>query len=253
MLEQGNHRGKRMANRTAKPRLGTNSSPMGTRKARTSARTPLKKPRRSQAERSETTRKKLIEAALALLRERGYGGLRSNEVSDRAGVSRGAQLHHFPTKYELILATLRYLNEQMLVESRRRAVAARHSTDPIVDAIDDAKDFFFSDYFFVSLAIAMGDARDEDLMRHTVPMSRDARFAVEKMWLETLVRRGIPRRLASDILQWTLSIVRGLAVRTLIDNAPRKFEELLRRWRSMVSLIIEHELRQAAMQGPKAK
>jgi AcrR family transcriptional regulator len=214
--------------------------------ARTSARTRLKRPRRTQAERSETTRKKLIEAALVLLRERGYGGLRSNEVSDRAGVSRGAQLHHFPTKYELILATLRYLNEQMLLESRRRAAAAQHSADPIADAIEDAKDFFFNDYFFVSLAITMGDSRDEDLMRHTVPMSREARFAVEKMWLETLVTRGIPRKLASDILQLTLSIVRGLAVRTLIDNAPKKFEELLRRWRSMVSLFVEHELDQGA-------
>lgn len=231
-----------MANRIPKPRPGTDSS-ASRRAARTSARSPLKKQRRTQAERSEATRKKLIEAALVLLRERGYGGLRTNEVSERAGVSRGAQLHHFPTKYELILATLRYLNEQMLVEGRRRAAAAQHAADPIADAIEDAKDFFFNDYFFVSLAITMGDARDEDLMRHTVPMSRDARFAVEKMWLETLVTRGIPRRLASDILQLTLSIVRGLAVRTLIDNDPKKFDELLRRWRSMVSLFVAHELK----------
>ena len=229
-------------------------SSAGARATRTRVRPPVKRPRRTQAERSETTRKKLIEAALILLRERGYGGLRTNEVSDRAGVSRGAQLHHFPTKYELILATLRYLNEQMLVESRRRTIAAKHSADPIADAIEDAKDFFFDDYFFVSLAITMGDARDEDLMRHTVPMSRDARFAVEKMWLETLVGRGVPRRLASDILQLTLSIVRGLAVRTLIDNAPRKFDELLRRWRSMVSLFVEYELKRVTtMAGTEPK
>jgi len=44
----------------------------------------------------------------------------------------------------------------------------------------------------------------------------------------------------------TLSIVRGLAVRTLIDNNPKKFEELLHRWRNMVSLFVEHELGQRA-------
>lgn len=213
-----------------------------TRASRTRTQTTRKVLRRTQAERSETTRRKLIEAALVLLRERGYGGLRTNEVSERAGVSRGAQLHHFPTKYELILAAFRHLNEQMLVESRRRAAAAHRSIDPVAEAIDDAKDFFFSDYFFVSLAITMGDARDEDLRRHTVPMSRDARFAVEKMWLETLVKHGMTRRLASDILQLTLSIVRGLAVRTLIDRNPKRFDELLRRWRSMVSLFVKHEL-----------
>lgn len=213
----------------------------------------MKPPRRTQAERSETTRRKLIEAALVLLRERGYGGLRTNEVSDRAGVSRGAQLHHFPTKHELILATLGYLNENMMAESRRRAAAAQRSADPIADAIADAKDFFFSDYFFVSLAITMGDARDEDLMRHTVPMSRDARFAVEKMWLEALVARGVPRKLASDVLALTLSIVRGLAVRTIIDNDPKKFDDLLRRWRNMASMFLEQEMRQSAPKTARSR
>lgn len=232
----------------AKERTKTRSKTSGRagKAAIARARFPVKPPRRTQAERSETTRNKLIEAALVLLRERGYGGLRTNEVSDRAGVSRGAQLHHFPTKYELILATLDYLNGKMLAESRRRAAAAQDSVDPIADAIADAKDFFFSDYFFVSLAITMGDARDEDLMRHTVPMSRDARFAVEKMWLEALVARSIPRKLASDLLALTLSIVRGLAVRTFIDDDRKKFDDLLLRWRSMTSVFLEHEMRQSA-------
>ena len=217
------------------------------------SRAPLKPPRRTQAERSETTRRKLIEAALVLLRERGYGGLRTNEVSDRAGVSRGAQLHHFPTKYELILATLDHLNQRMLTESRRRAAAAQKSADPIADAIADAKEFFFSDYFFVSLAITMGDARDEDLMRNTVPMSREARFAVEKVWLEALVARGIPRKLGADILALTLSIVRGMAVRTIIDDDRKKFDEQLRRWRAMAMLYVEHEMQQTSKPAAKAK
>lgn len=230
--------------RNARPGHAARTPALPLRTRGTGARSPLKRPRRTQAERSETTRKKLIEAALALLRERGYGGLRTNEVSDRAGVSRGAQLHHFPTKYELILATLKYLNEQILVESRRRAASAQRSADPISEIISDAKNFFFNDYFFVSLAISMGDARDEDLMRHTAPMMREARFAIEKMWLETLVKRGMPRQLASDLLHLTLSVVRGFAVRTFVDNDPKKFEELLRRWRSMVTLFVEHELGQ---------
>ena len=202
--------------------------------------------RRTQAERSETTRGRLIEAAIVLLRERGYGGLRTSEVSDLAGVSRGAHLHHFPTKHELILATLRYLNERMLEESRRRAAAAAISDDPIAAAIADAKDFFFSDYFFVSLAISMGDARDEDLLRHTVPMSRENRFAVEDLWLEALVARGLPRKLAADILALSLSIVRGLAVRTIIDNNRKKFEELLQRWQDMVAVFIESGMANAS-------
>ncbi len=227
--------------RPGKAMAASRQTKVGSPKAQRAA----KPQRRTQAERSETTRTKLIEAALVLLRERGYGGLRTNEVSDRAGVSRGAQLHHFPTKYELIVATLGYLNDKMLADSRKRVAAVERSADPIADAIADAKDFFFSDYFFVTLAITMGDARDEDLMQITVPMSRDARFAVEKMWLEALVARGIPRKLAADVLALTLSIVRGLAVRTFIDDDRKKFDALLHRWREMAALFLETELRQA--------
>ncbi|MDE2361185.1 MAG: TetR family transcriptional regulator [Hyphomicrobiales bacterium] len=242
-----------MADEGVKTKAKAMRSARRTAPSAATARAPLKTPRRTQAERSETTRKKLIEAALVLLRERGYGGLRTNEVSDLAGVSRGAQLHHFPTKHELILATFGYLNDRMLAESRRRAAAAHRSADPIGDAIADAKEFFFSDYFFVSLAITMGDARDEDLMRHTVPMAREARFAAEKLWIEALVARGIPRKLASDLLALTLSIVRGLAVRRFIDNDPKKFDDLLRRWRSMAALFLEHELRQPSKSTARSR
>ena len=43
-------------------------------------------------------RARLLEATVELLVERGYAGTSTTLVSERAGVSRGAQLHHFPTK-----------------------------------------------------------------------------------------------------------------------------------------------------------
>lgn len=200
---------------------------------------PRAKPvRRTQAERSETTRTKLILAAIGLMRTRGYGGLRTAEVSDAAGVSRGAQLHHFPTKHELILATMRFMNERITVESRRRALAAKNAEDPVAGIIVDAKDFFFSDFFFVSLAVAMGDARDDDLRRQSLPLSRESRFAVEKAWLETFVAHSIPRKLAGDVIALTLSIIRGFTVRSFIDNDHARFEDLLGTWRTIVGAYL---------------
>ena len=100
--------------------------------------------RRTQVERTETTRKKLVDATIAVMRKRGYGGLTTAEVADVAGVSRGALLHHFPTRHDLVVATMRYMNDLILVESRRRAAeAAGGSGAPIDGVIRDAKDFFF--------------------------------------------------------------------------------------------------------------
>ena len=52
--------------------------------------------RRTQAERSEETRTRILKAAANLIRKRGYARFRTAEVAEEAGLSRGAQLHHFP-------------------------------------------------------------------------------------------------------------------------------------------------------------
>jgi len=62
--------------------------------------------RRSQAERRASTRAALLDATLACLIERGYGGTTTAEVEHRAGVSRGARLHHFSSKARLMAAAM---------------------------------------------------------------------------------------------------------------------------------------------------
>ncbi|HEX2576648.1 MAG TPA: helix-turn-helix domain-containing protein, partial [Aquihabitans sp.] len=62
--------------------------------------------RRTQAERTAATRSALLEATVAVLADRGYAGTSTTEIARRAGVSRGGQLHHFPTKVDLVGAAL---------------------------------------------------------------------------------------------------------------------------------------------------
>jgi len=62
-----------------------------------------------QEERSAETRRRLMDATVACLHERGYAGTTTVEIAARAGVSRGAQLHHFPTKDELVVKALEYV------------------------------------------------------------------------------------------------------------------------------------------------
>ena len=94
------------------------------RSRRDSTTEPKYAPRRTQAERSETTRKQLLDAAIKLVRKNGFGGLRTMDVADLAGVSRGALMHHFPSKHELVVAVLTYVNEVTFTQSTRRAQSA---------------------------------------------------------------------------------------------------------------------------------
>jgi AcrR family transcriptional regulator len=72
--------------------------------------------RRTQAERRATTRAALLEACVECLLEHGYAGLTTAAVVSRAGVSRGAQAHHFSTKAELVVAALRHVSDQLAAE-----------------------------------------------------------------------------------------------------------------------------------------
>jgi AcrR family transcriptional regulator len=60
------------------------------------------------AERTAAMRKRLIEAAIESLVNLGYGATTLQVVTDAAGVSRGAVLHHFPTRVDLMIAVAEY-------------------------------------------------------------------------------------------------------------------------------------------------
>ncbi len=213
------------------------------RSRRDSTAEPKYAPRRTQAERSETTRKQLLDAAVKLIRKNGFGGLRTTEVADLAGVSRGALMHHFPSKHELVVAVLTYVNEVTFTLSMRRAQSARHDGgDPIDGIIKDAQDFFFGDYFFIELAIGMSDESTRRLKRETQQFARQTRFSIEATWLDTLISSGIPGQLAKDVLALTLSVVRGFSVRMLIENDPEHFSRLLGVWRKIIRQHIDDSM-----------
>ena len=71
-----------------------------------------------QEERSAQTRRRLLDAAVACLSERGYTGTTTTEIAERAGVSRGAQVHHFRHKEELVIGALEHICERRLAELR---------------------------------------------------------------------------------------------------------------------------------------
>jgi AcrR family transcriptional regulator len=194
--------------------------------------------RRTQAERSEETRTRILKAAANLIRKRGYARFRTAEVAEEAGLSRGAQLHHFPTKDSLVVATLEYVFEQAQALSRRRASAVNRPRDLIEAVIEDAREFFFSEHFMVAIDIVLSTSTDQSVRKQILDISRKARRPVETAWTGALAASGVPGQLASDIVALTLSLVRGMALRTLWDNDPKWFDELFSLWRQMIKVFL---------------
>src|SRR5690554_5529128 len=79
--------------------------------------------RRSQEERSASTRARLLDATIESLIEVGYAGTTTTAVCERAGLSRGAQVHHFPKKQDLVVSAVAHLAARQAEALRRRAAA----------------------------------------------------------------------------------------------------------------------------------
>jgi AcrR family transcriptional regulator len=62
------------------------------------------------AERLEQTRTRLLDAVIESLAEVGYAATSTTEVARRSGLTRGAQLHHFGTKDQMMIAAAKHLN-----------------------------------------------------------------------------------------------------------------------------------------------
>jgi AcrR family transcriptional regulator len=199
--------------------------------------------RRTQAQRTEDTRRKILDAAVGLLSARGYAGFRTADVSELAGVSRGAQTHHFPSKDDLVVAVVEHVfqraSEQAIVRSRR----SQSVDDALKAMLADSQEFFFSELFLIALDLAIqsrmkAKEQDENKGSAVGDISAATRLPVEAHWRDALIQSGVPKNVADDLLWLTISIVRGLAVRRLWQHDAPRFKRLFKLWREMVACYL---------------
>lgn len=69
-----------------------------------------------QAKKSAMTRTKILEATISCFVSMGFANVTTGSVIQQAGISRGTMLHHFPSKTELIRASVEYLQAKLLDE-----------------------------------------------------------------------------------------------------------------------------------------
>ncbi|MGH7933696.1 MAG: TetR/AcrR family transcriptional regulator [Candidatus Binataceae bacterium] len=129
-----------------------------------------------QEERSAETRRKLLDATLECLFECGYAGTTTVEIARRAGVSRGAQLHHFPRKEELVVRALVHVFDLRLKRFREVTAELPAGGEAKVNALIDMLWLAFKGptfYAWLELVVA---SRTNSVMRQAVSTA-SAHFA----------------------------------------------------------------------------
>ena len=72
----------------------------------------MRNPQSLQEKKSKSTRNLILDSAIECLYEEGYSSTSTALIAAKAGLSRGAMMHHYPTRIDLIKALIEHLNKK---------------------------------------------------------------------------------------------------------------------------------------------
>jgi AcrR family transcriptional regulator len=173
----------------------------------------------TQAERTAATTDLLLDATIAAIIAQGYRGASLPEICRRAGVSRGAQLHHFPTKESLVAAAVERLFKKRLSEMERRLTRAVGGVSDLRDAAALLWSVYTSDTFYAWLELVVA-ARTEPELKAIVS-AIDARFVAraEKMCAAFFMGHLEDEKQVKSFTRLILSIFDGLAMHRILTGS----------------------------------
>lgn len=184
-------------------------------------------------------RQRLLDAAVASLIEQGTARTTTLEVQRRAGVSRGALLHHFPTHADLLAATVEELvrrNEQAVHDTLSKLVNTADATERAIRALAV---MMAQPAFMAELELWAVARTDEDLRAALLLAEREARKERERVL--GLLFAPLRRHPGHDaVLAMTLEFLRGLALSGVLRKSPVRRQQLLSQWIRSVQILLEH-------------
>ena len=175
------------------------------------------------AERTAAMRKRLIDAAIDCLGRLGYGATTLQVVTDAAGVSRGAVLHHFPNKVDLMIAVAEYAAGKQ----NRHVARLLANTEPGMDrylAITMATwDAMTEPAAIALLEIMMGSRSDKELgARFPAVIAALEKYQREGVW-EQAQSAGITDKATIEaMVHLHNAAMRGLALELMFSRDERK-------------------------------
>ncbi len=182
-----------------------------------------------QEERSRAMRQRLLEATIECLVERGWAGTSTTRVSRRAGVSRGAQLHHFPTKADLVVAAVEHMGARRSEQLFAKAATLPSGPRRTRAVLGLLAEHFTSPLFTAALELWVAARSDPHLHAAVAPLEQRMGREAHRQTVELL---GVDesRRGTRELVQATLDLVRGLGLaNTLTDDSARR-NRILDQW-----------------------
>ncbi len=184
--------------------------------------------KRTQQEKSEEMRARLRRATLLTLMEQGFRHAGTPEICRQAGVSRGAMLHHYPTRNALLLDAAIDLWKEV-PERLRGLVDNLKDGEFDVDAFVDGawENMFADDVVLPSLELTLAARNDEELAEPVAKGLRDLFNSYYEILHETFAAQGWDESAIRDSINLVLCALRGLKVQSLVYHSPQFETEMM--------------------------
>ncbi|AXQ55440.1 MULTISPECIES: TetR/AcrR family transcriptional regulator [Streptomyces] len=174
-------------------------------------------------DRSRATRQRLLAAAVACLAEHGWAGSTVSVVAERAGVSRGAAQHHFPTREDLFTAAVEYVAEERSTALRALAPEGR------AQAVEALVDLYTGDLFRAALHLWVAASDEPQLGARVTEL--EARVGRETHHIAVaLLDADESRPGVRELVQGLLDMARGLGLANLLTDDTARRRKVVTQW-----------------------
>jgi AcrR family transcriptional regulator len=193
-----------------------------------------------------------VRATVESLVELGYAHTTTQEVQRRAGVSRGALTHQFPSKTELMLAAVDHLYEEFSASVREAAAELpEESALRIRLGVELVWERFHGPLFVAAMELWTAARTDPELRAALLPHERRLGVALRRLAFEVFGEEVAGHPAAESTYQVLLTSMRGQAMTyALQPEAPR--EQFLQHWRTILAALIPSSPDRAAPRCPSA-
>ncbi len=183
--------------------------------------------KRSQSEKSANTRERILESTLDCLVELGYARTTTVEVTERSGLSRGALLHHFPSKAELVTAAAEYLVEKRVSEFIDSISAMPPAADVVGTAIDLLWASFSSDSSYAVLELTVAARTDRELYALLQPLVERYETVIAENAKALFVGYAPNEKVFEFARRLIYYLMHGLAVTRILRQDDREVQLIL--------------------------
>jgi AcrR family transcriptional regulator len=199
---------------------------MGTVTVRAAVRDPKQ-------DRSRATRQRLLEAAVACLAEHGWSGSTVTVVAERAGVSRGAAQHHFPTREDLFTAAVEHVAEKRSAALRAvlpgQAPAAAGSPARTRAVVESLVGLYTGPLFRAALQLWVAASNEEQLRPRVTALEARIGRESHRMAVE-LLGADESKPGVRETVQGLLDMSRGLGLANLLTDDEARRERVVSHW-----------------------